>query len=1751
MATTNIKNYNVTPYYDDFDETKGFHRILFKPGVSVQARELTQMQTLLQAQIDRFGKYAFKEGDSVINGEVSLDVERDYIKVEPSFTHSSTTHTTTAALLTSLVGSTLTGQTNAVTATVVGVEATEGSNAHTIYLKYTGSGTGNTFKSFVAGEVLQSNASGTPFVKVGGGSGGASIAATNPVGQNAVFNLKEGVYFLKGNFVFVPGGSITLDNAGDKYSNTPNNIVGLQVTESTVSSAEDTSLVDNALGAPNFSAPGADRYAITTTLVKSASVTSIAVSNFVILAEINNGIMKVDKTDNPDVPLDRRLAKRTFEESGDYAVQPYQLNIKEHLDDEAGNNGHLTSSNGGSATKVAVHVEPNTAYVKGFRVEHTTTELDLNLDKPRSTATGDEDFNTITGYTQTLNIGNYVKLKSSACTGVPNIDNFESINLHSATGGGGSVVGTARARGMEVVGSDIRLYLFDIVMSSGAFGSVRSLKQGTTTFQADFATGAEGVLFETNANTAIVPLPYRAIRSSDAAATFSVRVRQSSSTNGNSITVPSGLTAINEGTVVAQKVNVSSGAFTGNVQNYSASISGSTITFGESAGSGNRFDVIYTATLANQSTKSKQSTTVTDLSVTLSGGRASLAKADVYEITDIRTAASGGGVSIKEQFNLDTGQRDNFYAPGAIVLKPGITAPTNAIFVTFKYFTHNTGNYFSAESYPDYDNIPEFNSPVLGKVKLRDVIDFRPRMNDAGTGFTGTGAVVPSNGFPADSTTFGATIEHWMPRTDTLFIDKNGEYGIVTGVTDPVSPVAPKAPDDSMAIAHLQVAPYVFKVDEDIHPVLIDNKRYTMRDIGRLDRRLKNVEYFTSLSLLEQSAADIQLGVGANERLKNGFIVDNFHGSRIADSSNPEYSVAMDRKRGVLRPQSINRNVNLIRKTNDAVANSSTHNLAVKSSSLVHLPFSETNFVNQPFSSEFINVNPYNIFTWTGVCKLSPESDEWKETNVAPTVYIDDTADFEQFKQMAEQEGILGTVWNEWETTWVGVFTEEERIDQWSDGQGGGGFTDQTTTITTTEQTRSGYNTELSFDTVTRSDGTKVITANWIPFIRSREINFKAQLLKPNTKFYAFFDGTDVSNFVREETFSNSNPFEFSDNSSVKDHGGETVHHEGAGALVSDSQGVINGSFVIPRNDVLKFSTGVREFRLSDDSSNRRNVETSSAEAQYHAQGLLETLQETIISTKVPVLVHSELSESRTITETEVETETTTWEDPLAQTILIDRKGGMFASSVECFFRSKDANIPVRLTIRTTQNGYPTQKIVPGADVILYPSSVNLASDLSVNNGIGNADTATKFSFEHPVYLAPDVEYAIVLTSACDNYEVYIANMGGSDLTDNTKRISKQPYNGVFFTSQNASTWTAEQYKDLKFKLNRCEFDIAKKGEINLVNDVLPTRKINVSSIGTTSGQKTFTVFAKNHGMYVANSKVTISGASAAVNGIPASEIGTTSSPVTHNITSFTHDSFVCENASGSTNATSTGIGGNYGIEITQNFMMDVVYPMIENIQVPGTKINMYMKPTGGRSASGSETTHTLDSSEIRVLPNRNFTFSRPRMVASSANEAGPMSGDKSMQIRLELESTDAGLSPIIDMNRTSLFAIQNRINSENGSEAVIKNGPNVSKYFTKVINLDEPADTLDVFISAKQPSGTLIELYYRVCDSDEDIEQVAFVKDDPEKAIPTGKVFKEAHYLVDKAGDNFAKVQFKIVLKSTSSAIIPEVKDLRAICST
>ena len=135
-----IKTFPEPPYYDDFNETKNYHRVLYRPGYAVQARELTQMQTAMQAQIDRFGQYAFKHGSRVVGGKVTINTQYDFIKIDSSFTHSVGGTVNTDGYLSSFVGLTITGGANAgtpITAKVIAVLASDGLDPNTLYIKYT------------------------------------------------------------------------------------------------------------------------------------------------------------------------------------------------------------------------------------------------------------------------------------------------------------------------------------------------------------------------------------------------------------------------------------------------------------------------------------------------------------------------------------------------------------------------------------------------------------------------------------------------------------------------------------------------------------------------------------------------------------------------------------------------------------------------------------------------------------------------------------------------------------------------------------------------------------------------------------------------------------------------------------------------------------------------------------------------------------------------------------------------------------------------------------------------------------------------------------------------------------------------------------------------------------------------------------------------------------------------------------------------------------------------------------------------------------------------------------------------------------------------------------------------------------------------------------------------------------------------------------------------------------------------------
>ena len=224
------------------------------------------------------------------------------------------------------------------------------------------------------------------------------------------------------------------------------------------------------------------------------------------------------------------------------------------------------------------------------------------------------------------------------------------------------------------------------------------------------------------------------------------------------------------------------------------------------------------------------------------------------------------------------------------------------------------------------------------------------------------------------------------------------------------------------------------------------------------------------------------------------------------------------------------------------------------------------------------------------------------------------------------------------------------------------------------------------------------------------------------------------------------------------------------------------------------------------------------------------------------------MKDARTLTSTSVsETEETRWCDPLAQTFLVEDsslEGGVFLTKIDLFFFTKDPEIPVAVDIRTVENGTPTQDILPFSKVVLDAEDVFTSDD---------ASKPTTFTFKAPVFLPFRKEHAIVLTSDSNQYKVFISLLGKDaiDAAHAGEKISEQPYIGVLFKSQNASTWTPTQYEDLMFKIYRADFTLpttASNSTLVLENAQLGESNggylnLRTNALQTTSGSDEIRVF--------------------------------------------------------------------------------------------------------------------------------------------------------------------------------------------------------------------------------------------------------------------------------------------------------------------
>ena len=396
-------NLNVAPYFDDFSANNDYYKVLFKPAYPVQARELNNLQSILQNQIEKFGQHFFKEGAKIVPGNTTYTTPYEAVELENVYLG-----IPVSDYINQLNGRQITGLTSGVTAvvdTILSARNSEKGNT-TLYVKYVGSGSNdNSTSKFLDDELLSVDrdviSANTTIVS---GEPLASTLVSDATSAGSAFSIAEGIYFTRGQFVNVSSQRIILD----QYSSTPNYRVGLYIDEQVVNADINPNLNDNARGFTNFAAPGADRFKITTSLIKK-SLDDFDDNNFIELASIENGIIKSKKEKTEYNIIADELARRTYAESGDYYVKPFGVKLKDSLNNYQGNNGifninQSTPSGKSPAKNLGLYqISPGRAFVKGYDIE-TISATYLDVPKPRTSQTlEDQALEFSTGSTLKLN----------------------------------------------------------------------------------------------------------------------------------------------------------------------------------------------------------------------------------------------------------------------------------------------------------------------------------------------------------------------------------------------------------------------------------------------------------------------------------------------------------------------------------------------------------------------------------------------------------------------------------------------------------------------------------------------------------------------------------------------------------------------------------------------------------------------------------------------------------------------------------------------------------------------------------------------------------------------------------------------------------------------------------------------------------------------------------------------------------------------------------------------------------------------------------------------------------------------------------------------------------------------------------------------------------------------------------------------------------------------------------------------------
>lgn len=1099
---------------------------------------------------------------------------------------------------------------------------------------------------------------------------------------------------------------------------------------------------------------------------------------------------------------------------------------------------------------------------------------------------------------------------------------------------------------------------------------------------------------------------------------------------------------------------------------------------------------------------------------------------DVYKIRNVYVGDSYSNTNTNriDWFNLNNGQTDSHYDQAQLVIKPQYSGNINSstkILVELDHFEANTSSsvgFFSVESYQiDDANTANTNAiqtieiPYFDGNDLRNFIDFRPQKynsansvantdpantfisvnpvvnNDYSVSASGSYIVAPDENFIAD-------FEYYLPRVDLLTLNRNGDFIVQKGFPS-TKPKIPFVENDQSVVAEIFVPAYptATQRQREQYPSVSStriniktNRRYTMKDIGVLEERIKRLEYYTVLSSLEQSAKDLTIpDANGLNRFKNGIFADPFNSHNIGNVSDFEYKIAIDPRETVARPFYDKHDV-------DFTFNSVSSTNVQKTGPLITLPYNSDTYISQRYATKFRNACE-SVWQWNGILDLYPSYDFFRDEERAPNVNVDLdlAAPWEQFAQSP-----FASIFGDWDTVSQQDTTGQSVTDiitsSASDRWGSTTTTTTTTTtpITTTTVQQQIINT-LKVDTITSTYdlGSYVSDVSINPYMRSRLVAFVSYNMKPNTTLYAFFDGVNVSQHCAPGVLSGLTNFESGlENRAVNQNGNF------GDALVSDGNGFICGIFNIPEG---QFRTGDRVFELTNvsDLEVGGSARITNGKATYTADNVSVTKGSTTLSVRQPLVSHETTTQSRTQSATRFVTDSTTSVitnfnepsfspdveidgdaggdgDPISQSFIVDslpsRTSGLFITKIGVYFQSKDSNLGCSVYVCEMENGLPNMARIVGKSY-LPSSSISTSS---------NGQTETQFTLEYPVYLLSNQEYAFVVQPDGNSpeYNVWVGETGGFDVVTD-EQVYSNPYSGVMFVSANRRSWTPIQKEDIKFNIYRATFTESSGSAIfeNEADEYITVDGFTAenTSLSLAVGDVVYSVSSSTNNTLIGGSDPF--GIVQYVNQVDGKLwIDTSRGGFSNTVNPGIRIYKVSDRANTSL-VVNANMVASANIQSVDNLVYHAVVPKFGVLQPSRTSLQYNYK--------GTDVTNALDPAFIQVTNETEYEFNDvERHAMSYSNEINNLSSNKSSTFRIDLNSETNFVSPVINLSRKSVLFIQNIINNDTTDEHT-RYGNAETKYVSKKVVLadGQDAEDLKVFLTAYRPAETDIKLYVKV----------------------------------------------------------------------